>query len=190
VSRRFHTPVAASIIAGVLLIGLTWVYLLATSVQNAFFDVIDTTGLLFAIFYVLTALATVVYYRRRVFSSFWDFLILGVLPLGAAGFLGWMFTESVQAASGPEIWSLLGIIGLGLIMMFSARFILRSPFFRIRRESAGSERRNRHGRTHPGAPERPLAPLGKHGLPLDGPGAPDGPWQGRYDLVRDRRSQA
>jgi amino acid transporter len=179
VSRRFHTPVAASIIAGVLLIGLTWVYLLATSVQNAFFDVIDTTGLLFAIFYVLTALATVVYYRRRVFSSFWDFLILGVLPLGAAGFLGWMFTESVQAASGPEIWSLLGIIGLGLIMMFSARFILRSPFFRIRRESAGSERRNRHGRTHPGAPERPLVPLGKHGLPPDGPGASDGPWQGR-----------
>jgi amino acid transporter len=139
VSRRFQTTVAASIIAGLLLIGLTWVYLLTTSVQNAFFNVIDTTGLLFAIFYILTALATIVYYRRRVLSSFWDFLILGVLPLGAAGFLGWMFTKSVQAAEPPQVWSLVGIIGLGLIMMLVARFILRSPFFQIRRESANSE---------------------------------------------------
>ncbi len=60
------------------------------------YDVIDTTGLLFAIFYVMTALATIVYYRRRVVSSVRDFFILGVLPLGAAGFLGWMFEQSVQ----------------------------------------------------------------------------------------------
>ncbi|HUZ38030.1 MAG TPA: APC family permease [Streptosporangiaceae bacterium] len=138
VSRRFSTPVAASIVVGVLLIALTWVYLLTTSVQNAFYDVIDVTGLLFAIFYILTALATIVYYRRRVFSGAWDFVILGVLPLGAAGFLGWMFVKSVQAAAAAQIWSLVGIIGLGLIMMFSARFILRSPFFQIRRESDSS----------------------------------------------------
>ena len=30
----------------------------------------------------------------------------------------------------------IGFIGLGLIMMLSARFILRSPFFHIRRETA------------------------------------------------------
>jgi hypothetical protein len=43
----------------------------------------------------------------------------------------------VQQAAPPQRWSLIGIIGLGLIMMLSARFILRSPFFQIRRESAG-----------------------------------------------------
>ena len=69
VSRRFATPAAASVLVGVLIIGLSVVYYLATSVQNAFFDVIDVTGLLFSIFYILTALATMVYYRRRVFSS-------------------------------------------------------------------------------------------------------------------------
>ena len=52
-----------------LIIALTWVYLLATSVQNAFTDVVDVTGLLFAIFYALTALATIAYYRRRIFSG-------------------------------------------------------------------------------------------------------------------------
>ena len=74
---------------------------------------IDVTGLLFAIFYILTALATIVYYRRRVFSGAWDFVILGVLPLGAAGFLGWMFVKSVQAAAAAQIWSLVGIVGAG-----------------------------------------------------------------------------
>ena len=44
-------------------------YYLATSVQNAFFDVIDVTGLLFSIFYILTALAAIVYYRRRVCAA-------------------------------------------------------------------------------------------------------------------------
>ena len=135
VSPRFHTPVAASILVGLLLIGLTWVYLLATSVQNAFFDVIDVTGLLFAIFYILTALATIVYFRRRVFGSGRDFLILGLLPLGAAGFLGWIFTRSVQAAPAPQIWSLVGIVAAGLLLLLSARFVLRSQFFQIPRES-------------------------------------------------------
>jgi amino acid transporter len=136
VSRRFSTPVAASIIVGILLIALTWVYLLATSVQNAFTDVIDVTGLLFAIFYVLTALATIVYYRRRVFGGVRDFIVLGLLPFAAAAFLAWMFTKSVQAAAAPEIWSLVGIIGAGVLMMLSARFILKSQFFHMRRESA------------------------------------------------------
>jgi amino acid transporter len=84
VSRRFATPVAASIVVGLLLIGLTWIYMLANSVQNAFNAVIDVSGLLFGSFYILTALATVVYYRRRVLTSVWDALILGILPVLAA----------------------------------------------------------------------------------------------------------
>src|SRR6266567_4138052 len=60
VSRRFATPVAASVIVGLLIVGVSTVYYLATSVQNAF---------------------------------------------------------------------------LGVILLFTARFVLRSPFFQIRRES-------------------------------------------------------
>jgi hypothetical protein len=93
------------------------------------------TGFLFSVFYILTALATMVYYRRRVFSSARDALTLGLLPLGAAVFLGWILEKSLQAAPAPQIWSLIGIIGAGLILMFSARFVLRSSFFQIQRES-------------------------------------------------------
>jgi len=134
VSRRYRTPAAASIIVGVLLIAITWVYLLATSVQNAFDDVIDVTGQMFAIFYILTALAMIAYYRRRVLARARDFVVLGLLPLGAACFLGWMLVRSLQAAQAPQVWSLAAIVIAGLLMMLCARFVLRSQFFRIQRE--------------------------------------------------------
>jgi amino acid transporter len=134
VSPRFRTPVAASVVTGVLLIGLTWVYLLATSVQGAFTAVVNVSGLLFAAFYVMTALATIVYYRRRVVASAWDFVILGALPLGAAGFLGWIIWKSVQDAPASQNWSLAGIMILGLALMLTARFGLKSQFFAIPRE--------------------------------------------------------
>jgi amino acid transporter len=135
VSRRFATPVTASVIVGVLIVGLSWVYLLTTSVQDSFNDVVAVTGLLFAIFYILTALATIVYYRRRVFTSGWDAVVLGVLPIAAAGFLGWIVVRSLQTAVASQIWSLVGVVVVGLILMFAARFVLRSPFFQIPRES-------------------------------------------------------
>ncbi len=143
VSRRFSTPVAASIIVGVLIVGLSWVYLLTTSVQNAFNDVVAVTGLLFAIFYILTALATIFYYRRRVYTSVWDFVILGLLPIGASVFLGWIVVKSLDGAPASQIWSLVGVVVAGVVLMLAARFILRSPFFQIRRESEAAGARAR-----------------------------------------------
>jgi amino acid transporter len=101
------------------------------SVQNAFNDVIAVTGQLFAIFYIMTALAMIVYYRRRVLGSARDALILGLLPLDAAAFLGWM----LQNSPSTQRWSLIGIVALALVMLLIARFVLRPPFFSIRRES-------------------------------------------------------
>jgi amino acid transporter len=136
VSRRFSTPAVASVVVGVFVIAITWVYLLATSVQTAFTDVVDATGILFSAFYILTALATIAYYRRRVFARPADLVWLGVLPLGAAGFLGWIIVKSMLQAPASQNWSILGIVVVGIVLMFVARFGLRSPFFGIRRESA------------------------------------------------------
>ena len=140
VPRRFSTPAAASAVFGVTVIALAWVYLLATSVQNAFTYVVDLTGLLFAIFYVLTALAAITYYRRRVFSNLWDALILGLLPLGSAGFLAWMVEKSLVGAPAAENWSMLGIVVVGLMLMLVARYGLKSWFFQIPRESDAGTR--------------------------------------------------
>jgi amino acid transporter len=135
VPRRFQTPAAASIVFGLVVVAAAWVYLIATSVQNAFTYVIDLTGLLFAIFYVLTALAAIVYYRRRVFSNARDAVVLGLLPLASAGFLVWMVEKSMSAASAAQNFSMLGIVVAGLLLMLVARFGLKSWFFQIQRES-------------------------------------------------------
>ncbi len=136
VNRRFSTPVVASIVIGLILIAATWVYLLSSSVANVFTSVIDITGLLYAAFYVLTAFSAVVYYRRRVLSNAWDALLVGILPIAAAGFLIWIVVKSLQAAPASQIWSVVGIVAVGVILMFVARFVLRSPFFQIPLESA------------------------------------------------------
>jgi amino acid transporter len=136
VSRRFATPIWASVVVGLFVVAITWVYLLVTSVQNAFTDVVDATGLLFSAFYILTALATIVYYRRRIMARPWDLVWLGVLPLAAAGFLGWIIVKSMLQEGAPENWSILGIVLVGVILMFVARYVLRAPFFSIQRESS------------------------------------------------------
>ena len=135
-SPRFSTPAIATIVSGVILIAATWAYLLSSSLANVFTDVINTTGLLFGAFYVLTALAAIAYYRRRIVSDVRDMFLVGILPLGAAGFLCWILFRSLQTAPASERWSLAGIIAAGVILMFVARYVLRSSFFDNRREAA------------------------------------------------------
>jgi amino acid transporter len=104
VSPRFATPVLASIICGLLIVGISGVYLLASSsVQNAFDNVVAVTGLLFSIFYILTAVTLVVYYRRLITRSVRNAIVLGVLPLAAAGFLGWVLVLSLKDAPASQV---------------------------------------------------------------------------------------
>ena len=49
---------------------------------------IAVSALLYAVFYIFTAVTAVVYYWRRVFSNVLDAVILGVLPVAAAGIPG------------------------------------------------------------------------------------------------------
>jgi amino acid transporter len=144
VSPRWSTPVGSSIVVGLLIIVLSAVYFLVTSVQNAFSNVIDVTGLLFCVFYILTALAAMSYYRRRIISGPWDFVGVGVLPLAAAGFLGWILVKSLISAPGSQRWSVVGIVTAGVVLMLVARLIMHSPFFQIARES---ETRTTHRRS-------------------------------------------
>jgi amino acid transporter len=140
VSTRFATPAVASIVTGVVLIAVTWVYLLSSSLANAFTQLIDVSGVLYASFYLLTALSAVAYYRRRIFSNLWDALLVGILPVAAAGFLIWIVAKSWLNAPASQRWSLIGVVVAGLVLMLFARLVLRSPFFQIPRESASKER--------------------------------------------------
>jgi amino acid transporter len=135
ISPRFATPAPASVATGLLLAALAWLYLGTSTVQGAFNDLIAVTGLLYAAFYVLTALAALVYYRRRVLASPTDALTLAILPVAAAAFLAWLLARSLQAAPAPQLWSLGAIVAAGIAALLAARFALSSPVFHIPRES-------------------------------------------------------
>jgi amino acid transporter len=139
VHPRFSTPAIATLIIGVILIAATWVYLLSSSIANAFTQLIDVTGLLYAGFYILTAISAMVYFRRRIISNAADLVLVGVLPLGAAAFLVWLLVKSLLTAPAPQLWSVAGVVASGVVLMFVARLVLRSPFFQIPRESATAD---------------------------------------------------
>src|SRR5580692_11174126 len=136
---RFSTPAVATLVIGTILVVVTWIYLLSTSVANAFTQVIDVTGLLYAAFYVLTAFAAVTYFRRRIVSNAADLVLVGILPLVAAAFLIWLVVKSLLTAPAPQLWSVAGVVVVGIVLMFLARFVLQSPFFQDPRESAPRE---------------------------------------------------
>ena len=136
VSPRFNTPAISSIIVGLIFVIIIWVYLLSVGAQNVFNDLINLTGLVCAAFYALTALAAIAYYRRRILSNWWDALLVGVLPLAAAGFLAWMIEQSLGQSAAAEIWTLIGILAAGVVLMLIARFGFRSNFFQLPREAA------------------------------------------------------
>ena len=140
VNRRFATPVAATLLVGLTLLGLTWAYLLATSLATAFADVIAVSSLLYTVFYIFTAATAVIYYWRRIFSNVLDAVILGVLPVASAGFLGWIVVKTLLAAPSAQIWSLIGIVGLGVILIPVVRFVFRPQYFRLRPETEGRTR--------------------------------------------------
>ncbi len=54
------------------MVAATWAYILATSAQAIFGEVVSLAGLLAAAFYILTAVAAIAYYRRRVSSKVLD----------------------------------------------------------------------------------------------------------------------
>ncbi|MFH8712056.1 APC family permease [Streptomyces zaomyceticus] len=139
ISPRFRTPdVSTWWVAG---IAIGW-YLVVNQISaNALFDSLTALSLLIAFYYALTGIACAVYYRRHLFESVHNFLLIGLGPLVGAGLLTWLLVRSVSDMSDPAnsysgtSWFGLGpplVIGIGIaltgvIVMIVWR--LRSPAF-------------------------------------------------------------
>ncbi|HEY3941809.1 MAG TPA: APC family permease [Acidimicrobiales bacterium] len=149
VSRRSSTPIGATIVWGVLTVLVVDLYVAWSSLANAFDTVVNALGIAFAVFWALTAVATVVYYRRVITRTPADFLLAAVLPLGAAGTLAWIVSEQLPQLPTGTRWTLLGLAVAGLVFMAFSAFVLKAPFFALERSSFD-----------PGAPDRATGPGG------------------------------
>jgi amino acid transporter len=134
VSRRWRTPILASVIAGVAIIAAIAVDLLYAGSDNIFSDVVGVSGLLFSIFYVMTGLAMMVYYRSRIFSSVMDFITIGLLPAASIVLLGWVFAKTITQVPPGEVYTVYSVIGSGIIVMILMRLLGRPAFFHLKLE--------------------------------------------------------
>ena len=51
-----------------------------------------------------------------------------------------ILVKTLQAAPTSQLWTLVAIIGVGVVLMLVARIVLRPQFFHLRRETEGPVR--------------------------------------------------
>jgi amino acid transporter len=145
VSPRWRTPVLASVIAGAAIIAAIVVDLLFAGLSNIFSDVVGVSGLLFTIFYVMTGLAMMVYYRSRITASVVDFLTLGLLPTASIVLLGWVFAKTIIQVPLGEVYTVYSVVGTGIVAMILVRVLRNPAFFHLQREKYTRSPRTPHG---------------------------------------------
>ncbi|SDF73987.1 Amino acid transporter [Blastococcus aurantiacus] len=122
ISPSHRTPdVSTWWVAG---IGVVWYVGVGLISENALYDSITGLSLLIALYYALTGLACAVYFRRQLFSSVRNLLLLGVGPLAGAAMLAWLLVLSVRDLADAEnsytgqAWLGVGpplVIGIGVM---------------------------------------------------------------------------
>ena len=151
VDPRWLTPVFATVAMGV--VSLVWYVGLTLLSQNVLADSIAALGLMIAFYYGLVGFSCPILFRRRVFSSAKNALLLGLLPTLGALMLTSIFVKSAIDLADPEAsgsgtsWFGIGppvviaaaFLIIGLILM-GLQWRLDSNFFRRRPEVASPER--------------------------------------------------
>jgi amino acid transporter len=136
---RFKTPILATVIIGVIASIGVWLYTFGSgSVQDSFTTVVSVDGLLFAVYYALTGIATAVYFRKLAVTGPWAIVQLAVFPLAAAGFLAYIIVRSVEGLggwSGRDLVSLYVMLGIGVAIMLYVRITGGSDYFSLPRET-------------------------------------------------------
>jgi amino acid transporter len=147
VHPRYLTPSVSTIVMGVL--SVIWYVGLTLISENILFDSLASLGLMIAFYYGLTGFACAIYYRRELFNSTKNFLLIGVGPTLGGLMLTFVFVKSCIDLSKPEnsesgdSWFGLGpplVIGiafaiLGVVLMLIWRFTGDgSQFFRRKPE--------------------------------------------------------
>jgi amino acid transporter len=139
VHPRFRTPLYATVFWGIAMVVVADLYVLSSSLAGAFNDVVNAEAIAFTVFYIFTALATTWYYRPLLRRSVADLALVGIFPLGGAAVLAWVLAKSIPALSPTARWTVAGVGILGVVLMVINAWILRTPFFQIRRSTYSPE---------------------------------------------------
>lgn len=131
VATRRSSPLNATILFGALNIVFLWGSTLVATVGQALNDIVNTLGLMAAIFYLLTATAAVWCYRKTIIQSGKNFVLGGVLPGIGAVFMAFVVVYSIVTGSlnGIELSFGVGLVLVGFLLSFISKAFGKAPFY-------------------------------------------------------------
>jgi amino acid transporter len=126
-STPWVATVAVAIVSLGLFIGSNYI----GSVGKIMTDAIDAIGIQIAVYYGLAGLTVVVAFRKVLFASLKNFLLIGVWPFVGAVFMFWILGEFVatNTSDAVVIWAGLGGLAIGFIPLI-AYWLLGSEYFK------------------------------------------------------------
>jgi amino acid transporter len=128
-----QTPWIATIAVAVVSLGLFIGSNFIGSLSTILTDAIDSIGLQIAVYYGLAGLTVVVAFRKILFASVKNLLLIGIWPFVGAVFMFWILGEFVatNTSDAVVIWVGLGGLAIGIIPLV-IYWALGSPYFKQR----------------------------------------------------------
>jgi amino acid transporter len=126
------TPWVATLVVAVvslcLFVGSNYI----GSLDKVMTDAIGAIGIQICVYYGLAGVTVVIAFRKVVFKSVKNVLLIGLLPTVGAAFMFWILGEFVDTTTDSiVIWAGVGGLAIGLIPL-AAYWILGSPYFKQR----------------------------------------------------------
>ena len=110
-----QTPWLATIAVAVVSLGLFIGSNYIGSIGTILTDAIDAIGIQICVYYALAGLAVVVAFRKALFRSAKNFVLMGLWPLLGAAFMIWILIEAIPSNGAVVDWFGLGGLAIGLI---------------------------------------------------------------------------
>jgi amino acid transporter len=149
VHERFLTPSVSTLVMGAL--SVLWYVVIVNVSTDVLADSITALGFMIAFYYGITGFACAIYYRRHLFKSAKNLLMVGLVPVLGGIMLFGVFIKGLVDYSDPAKTSTAGVAGIGapvvigvggllvgVVLMFIA-WARYPDFFRRRPETVDPE---------------------------------------------------
>ncbi len=125
---KYLTPSFGTIIAGI--IAGTFYTVLTFVSESVLFDTILSLGLMICFYYGLTAIGCIWYFRKELFTSFYNFIFKFLFPLLGGLGLWFVFFVTIRDSADPE-YSGSSVFGVGTVLVLGLGLILSGLIFML-----------------------------------------------------------
>src|SRR6476661_9991176 len=123
---KYLTPGFGTIVAGI--IAGTFYTVLTFVSESVLFDTILSLGLMICFYYGLTAIGCIWYFRKELFTSFYNFIFKFLFPLLGGLGLWFVFFVTIRDSADPE-YSGSSVFGVGTVLVLGLGLILLGLVF-------------------------------------------------------------